>query len=113
MTKKRRIIDYDITKLQLTEKSKRIVQCFLDIECESNCNRTPQQTRTLRKKVIQEVAWANENIIFYDFEEKRKIPLWHKLFVSSYDYEGRSKELRYLLCNLARLLKNCDNRKPI
>ncbi len=106
----KKYIGTDVEKLKLQPKQKRIVQCFLEIECEPDVDHTPRQAKTLREKIVQEVDWAIDNLIFYDPEKKKPIPLWHKLFVSSYDCEGRGRELRYLLRHLGRLLRSCDNR---
>lgn len=106
-------LDSDVVRLKLRPKQKRIIQYFLEIECEPEFGRSPQQAKTLYKAVIQEVVLATENILFYDEYGKHQIPLWHKLFIAGQDYESRKKQLRYLLRCLGRFLKNCDNRKKI
>gem|GEM_PF-5128557 len=74
---------------------------------------TPQQAKTLRKKIIDEVKMALRNGMFYDGDRpdpKEPIPLWHKLFIAGHDTEGRTKKIRYLLRSLGRQIRTSDNR---
>ena len=110
-TAKKNDFDADITSLKVSEKSGRVIQFFLQIECEASFDRTPQQAKTLRKKIVDEIRMALKHTMFYDEDKKQEIPLWHKILIASQDTETRTKKIRYILRSLARQIRDSDNRR--